>query len=250
MVHNGSLSLHTVLEESSGEGDAASGGGKSFGFPSPRGCNVVTPIVSITTTPSSENTPALSTILTVLLWTAAPQPRTRLLPKQQQAYQEEQQARIRARQINAERRAAQWQDELAGERASIDAQLIELHHRKSMLETERATKIDVTKARARARAITTAINREGVPRSTFTKASQTVAVTAALLETLPAPSVDRVDKVYYQLKGIIGVIAAQQVESSLQRRADVSISSPDCSKANQAKTGTELPTAGTASSSK
>jgi hypothetical protein len=51
MVHNGSPSLHTVLEESSDKGDTTSGGGGTSGFPSPRGCNVVTPTVPIATTP-------------------------------------------------------------------------------------------------------------------------------------------------------------------------------------------------------
>jgi hypothetical protein len=90
-VHGGSLCLHTVLEESTNEGDTTLGKGASSSFPSPRGCNVVTTIISITTTPPQESTPLLLTIPTVQLLTALPQPGTMLLPMQQQAYQEEEQ---------------------------------------------------------------------------------------------------------------------------------------------------------------
>jgi hypothetical protein len=91
MVHSGSLCLHTVLEESTDEGDTASGRGASSSFPSPQGCNVVTTTVPITTTSPQESTPLLLTIPTVQLLTALPQPGTMLLPMQQQAYQEEEQ---------------------------------------------------------------------------------------------------------------------------------------------------------------
>jgi hypothetical protein len=53
MAHNRSLSLHTILEESVDEGDTTSSEGGSSGFPISRGCNMVTPIVPITTTPMS-----------------------------------------------------------------------------------------------------------------------------------------------------------------------------------------------------
>jgi hypothetical protein len=43
--------------------------------------------------------------------------------------------------------------------------------------------IDLTKAQARARAAAAAINREGVPRPTFARASQNMAIVAALLDT-------------------------------------------------------------------
>jgi hypothetical protein len=72
MVHNRSLSLHNILKESSNEGDVASGGGGCLGFPSSQGCNVVTLTIPIATTPSSESTSVLLTILTVILWNAAP----------------------------------------------------------------------------------------------------------------------------------------------------------------------------------
>jgi hypothetical protein len=79
-------------------------------------------------------------------------------------------------------------------------------------------------------------------------ASQNVAAAATLLDTLPAPSIDRVSKVYQQLKNILGVAAEQQVESSFQRRADSSVSNPGRSKASRQKIVAEHPTAGTVSS--
>jgi hypothetical protein len=56
--------------------------------------------------------------------------------------------------------------------------------------------INLTKARAWARAITATINHEGAPCAAFTRVSQNVATTAALLDTLPVPSADGVDNVY------------------------------------------------------
>jgi hypothetical protein len=43
-----------------------------------------------------------------------------------------------------------------------------------------------------------------------------MATTATLLDNLPTPSTDGVDRVYRQLKDILGITAAQQMESSLQ----------------------------------
>jgi hypothetical protein len=80
---------------------------------------------------------------------------------------------------------------------------------------KRATTIDFTKARAQARPIAAAINHEGTPRPTFTTASQNMAAAVALLETLPTPSTEGVDRVYHQLWDILGVAAGQQAESSL-----------------------------------
>jgi hypothetical protein len=67
MVHSGSPSLHTILVDSS-----ASGVGGSYRSTGPRGCNVLTPTVPITTTPAPENTPALQTFPMVMVQTAAP----------------------------------------------------------------------------------------------------------------------------------------------------------------------------------
>jgi hypothetical protein len=60
-----------------------------------------------------------------------------------------------------------------------------------------------------------------------------MATVTVLLDTLPAPSPDRVGKVHRQLKDILGIIADQYVESSLQHRAEVSISSLGRSKASR-----------------
>jgi hypothetical protein len=72
MVHSGSPSLHITLEDSSDDGGDALGTGGSSGSPGPQGYNVVTPTIPITATPALENTPALLTILTVTVQTAAP----------------------------------------------------------------------------------------------------------------------------------------------------------------------------------
>jgi hypothetical protein len=93
--------------------------------------------------------------------------------------------------------------------------------------------VDLTKTRARARAVATAINREGAPCPTFTRAIQNMAAVAALLHTLPTPSTNGVDKVYRQLKDILSIVAMQQVESSLKRRAEILISSLGHSKASR-----------------
>jgi hypothetical protein len=57
----------------------AKGSNKSLGH---RGCNVVILIVPITTTPPLENTRALLTIPMITVWTATPQPGTRVLLEQ------------------------------------------------------------------------------------------------------------------------------------------------------------------------
>jgi hypothetical protein len=74
---------------------------------------------------------------------------------------------------------------------------------------KRATTIDLTKARALARAITATINHEGMLCPTFTRASQNVAVAMVLLDTLPVPSTDGVDKVYHQLRHILDIAIEQ-----------------------------------------
>jgi hypothetical protein len=109
----------------------------------------------------------------------------------------------------------QRRGELPGERASIEAQITKLHHRKSTLETEHTIKVEFTNARARARDIIAAINREGARCPTFARTSQNMVMAAALLDTLPAPSTNRVDKVYCQLKDILSITTVQPTESSL-----------------------------------
>jgi hypothetical protein len=73
-----------------------------------------------------------------------------------------------------------------------------------------ATSIDFTKARARARALAATINHEGMPHPTFARASQNMAATVVLLDTLSVPSIDGVDRVYHLLRDILGVAAKQQ----------------------------------------
>jgi hypothetical protein len=171
-----------------------------------------------------------------------------LFPDQQQAYEEEQQAQAHAWRIDTKRWVAQCHHEFASEQVVLDAQMTELHQRKAVMEMEWATTIDFTKAQARARVIAAAINHEGTPHPTFTRASQNVATVAALFDTLSEPSTDGVGKVYQRLKDILGVAAEQQAESSLQQQADVFISSPGRSKVSRQGTKIEHPTAGTASS--
>jgi hypothetical protein len=62
---------------------------------------VVTPTIPITTTLVLENAPTLQTMPTVTVPTAAPQSGMELLPVQQQAYQEEEQAWIHTQWIDA-----------------------------------------------------------------------------------------------------------------------------------------------------
>jgi hypothetical protein len=71
---------------------------------------------------------------------------------------------------------------------------------------------------------------------------------AAALDTPPTPSTDEVDSMYHQLRDTLGVATEQQMESSLQRWAKVSVSSSGRSKASQQRTVMELPTAVTMSS--
>jgi hypothetical protein len=73
--------------------------------------------------------------------------------------------------------------------------LTEMHHLKSALEVERGLMVDFTTVRARARDVITTINKEGMQHPAFARDSQIVATTAALLDTLPAPSDDGVDRV-------------------------------------------------------
>jgi hypothetical protein len=108
-----------------------------------------------------------------------------------------QQTWIHVLQIDVELQAAQCQDELAGEQAALDAQLTELHRCKATLLMKCAATIDFTKAQAWARAVTATINNKGMPRPTFARASQNVATSAALLDTLPMPSTNEVGRVYH-----------------------------------------------------
>jgi hypothetical protein len=72
MAHNGSPSLHTILEDSADEGDTTSSGGGSTGFPISLECNVVTPTIHITTTQPPEGIPSPLTIAIAPLWITIP----------------------------------------------------------------------------------------------------------------------------------------------------------------------------------
>jgi hypothetical protein len=91
--------------------------------------------------------------------------------------------------------------ELASEQAANEAQLSELHHRKTTLETAWCVTVDLPTSRAQARDVATAINHNGLSRLAFTGASQNMAAAVALLDTLRAPSTNRVGRVYHQLNG-------------------------------------------------
>jgi hypothetical protein len=75
------------------------------------------------------------TIPTVPYRTAVPQLDTELLHERLRAYQEEQQ---RVLQAKVEHRAVQQRGKLTGKRATVEAQLAKLHHRRSALEIEQA----------------------------------------------------------------------------------------------------------------
>jgi hypothetical protein len=57
MTHNGSPSLHTILEKSPSEDDSVSSEGESFVSPLPRACNTVMSATPITTTLPLKETP-------------------------------------------------------------------------------------------------------------------------------------------------------------------------------------------------
>jgi hypothetical protein len=107
---------------------------------------VVTSTDPIIATPVSESTLALQTILIIMVWTMVPQPRMELLPNQQQAYLEEQQAQACAWLIDVGWVVAQHHDKHAGEQVALDAQMTELYRSKATLGIEQVTTINYTKA--------------------------------------------------------------------------------------------------------
>jgi hypothetical protein len=66
----------------------------------------------------------------------------------------------------------------------------------------------------------------GVTTPAFTRASQNVATTAALLDALLAPYTDRVGEVYQCLKSILSAATVPQAERSLLHRVEASILPP------------------------
>jgi hypothetical protein len=75
---------------------------------------------------------------------------------------------------------------------AIEARLADLHQCELVLEADRSMAIDHVERQL----------------PSFAKASQNVAATVALLDTLPAPSTARVGEVYQWLKNILGTAAA------------------------------------------
>jgi hypothetical protein len=63
-------------------------------------------------------------------------------------------------------------------------------------------------------------------------AGQNVVAVVALLDTLPPPSVDKVDRLYCQLVDILAVVAAQQVDCARLRLARDSTSNLVYSRVN------------------
>jgi hypothetical protein len=69
--------------------------------------------------------------------------------------------------------------------------------------------VDLTTTRAQDRGIVGAINHEGMQQPAFAMASQNLASTTTLLNNLHAPSADRVDRVYRQLKEILYAVSRE-----------------------------------------
>jgi hypothetical protein len=107
--------------------------------------------------------------------------------------------RAHAQQANAERKVLQRRGKLTGKQAITAAQLYGPHQHKPVLEAERILMMGL--------------------------ASENVATIAMLLDTLPPPSTDRVNRLYRQLGEILIIIAAQQAECSFWHRAGGSTSS-------------------------
>jgi hypothetical protein len=66
-----------------------------------------------------------------------------------------------------------------------------------MLEVERVLMVDLTATRAQAKGVTPAISPEGGHHPTFARDSQNVVIADALLDMLPPPSIDGVDRLYH-----------------------------------------------------
>lgn len=235
MTHSGSDSLRTILEDDVEDEDMTASDGGSSDFPAARECNVTHTPEGVLANPVAGATPPPA---------VTPQPVLRLSLEQHEAYQEEQQARERARQIDAAREETQRLQRLATEQVAVETQMAELRQRQTELAAEQGRRVDATSARARARDVAAAINQDGAPRPTFARASQNVAAAAALLGTLPAPSTDAVGQVYHQLREILNVAAEQQAASSLQRRAESTVASPGRSRGTRQRAPAGPPPAG------
>jgi hypothetical protein len=65
--------------------------------------------------------------------------------------------------------------------------------------------VDLTTSCAWARDVTAAISHEGTQCLAFARASQNVATAVVLLDTLPAPFTDGVDRMYHQPKEVLSI---------------------------------------------
>jgi hypothetical protein len=108
MVHNGSPSLHAILEESP---------------------------VRMTWPRAMEGTSMLQTIPAVPQWTVVPQLDTEPLREQLMAYQEERRCAV---QDDTARGATQRWGEVTGEQATVEDRLTDLDQRESVLEVDQA----------------------------------------------------------------------------------------------------------------
>jgi hypothetical protein len=80
--------------------------------------------------------------------------------------------------------------------AIMAAQPYELPRHKPTLEAERILTVDLAITQAQAKGVTPTISREGGQHPAFTKASRNMVTMATLLDTLPPPSTDWVDRLY------------------------------------------------------
>jgi hypothetical protein len=94
-------------------------------------------------------------------------------------------------------------------------QSYELPRHKHALEVERILMVDLVTTRAQAKGVTPAISHDGGQHLTFARASQNVVMAATLLDTLPPPSTDGMDRLYHQLGEILAIIMALQAECTL-----------------------------------
>ena len=128
---SGPASLHTILETDADDDMSASEEEGSSHFPLSRECNVITPPIANSASPTITGIPARP------LDTTFPRvvvPDLTLTLGQQQAHQEERLTRERARRLDAEHEAALRQQQLADEQVAIEAQLTELIGRASCRE--------------------------------------------------------------------------------------------------------------------
>jgi hypothetical protein len=92
------------------------------------------------------------------------------------------------------RLAGRHRDKLADERATAEAMLADLLQRELALEAGQTAVMEQAERKLPA----------------FTKAIQSVAMVATLLDTLPVLSTNRVCEMYQHLKSILGITTAQQ----------------------------------------